>query len=125
MASNNDARNQLLDVIKKFDSAMLITRDNDGESHARPMSIARLDDGPDDMAHLDVEDGAGVDLIGEAGDGVSRVVRGMRATAYDVPRGSCAGYYPECNPLLPLWHHAEGSKVPAAKSIPVRIEKRT
>jgi hypothetical protein len=24
--------------------------------------------------------------------------------------------------LLPLWHHAEKSKTPAAKSIPVRIE---
>jgi hypothetical protein len=23
--------------------------------------------------------------------------------------------------LVPLWHYAEGSKVPAAKSIPVRI----
>jgi hypothetical protein len=31
------------------------------------------------------------------------------------------GYYPECNPLLPLWHYAKQSKVPAAKSIPVRI----
>lgn len=77
-----------------------------------------------DLAHLGIKDGAEVDLIGEAGDNVSRVVRGMRATVYDVPQGSCAGYYPECNPLLPLWHHAEGSKVPAAKSIPVRVEKR-
>jgi len=41
-----------------------------------------------------------------------------------VPRGSCAGYYPECNPLLPLWHHASRSHVPAAKSIPVRIRRR-
>lgn len=47
MASNDDARNHLLDMIKKFDSAMLITRDRDGTSHARPMSIARLDDSRD------------------------------------------------------------------------------
>jgi hypothetical protein len=26
---------------------------------------------------------------------------------------------PECNPLLPLWHPAAESKVPAAKSIPI------
>jgi hypothetical protein len=32
-----------------------------------------------------------------------------------------AGYFPECNPLLPLSHHAEESHVPAAKSIPVRV----
>ena len=43
--------------------------------------------------------------------------------AYDIPRRSIAGYYPECNGLIPLWHYAEGSKVPAAKSVPVRISK--
>jgi hypothetical protein len=32
---------------------------------------------------------------------------------------------PECNPLLPLWHHAARSHVPAAKSIPVRIRRHT
>jgi anaerobic selenocysteine-containing dehydrogenase len=29
--------------------------------------------------------------------------------------GCIAGYFPECNPLIPLWHHAKESKVPAAK----------
>jgi anaerobic selenocysteine-containing dehydrogenase len=77
----------------------------------------------DDMARLSISDGETVDLIGEAGDGIERLVRGFRATRYDVPRGSCAGYYPECNPLLALWHHAERSHVPAAKSIPVRVRK--
>jgi hypothetical protein len=33
-----------------------------------------------------------------------------------------AGYYPECNPLIPLWHHAEGSFVLAAKAIPIRLQ---
>ncbi len=46
---------------------------------------------------------------------------GFRSVAYDIPRKSIAGYYPECNNLIPLWHFAEGSKVPAAKSVPVRI----
>jgi hypothetical protein len=41
--------------------------------------------------------------------------------AYNIPEGCCAGYYPECNVLLPLWHHATRSKVPAAKSIPVSV----
>jgi molybdopterin-dependent oxidoreductase alpha subunit len=74
-----------------------------------------------DMRRLSISDGEIVDLIGEAGDGIERLVRGFRATRYDVPPGNCAGYYPECNPLLPLWHHASRSHVPAAKSIPVRI----
>ena len=64
-----------------------------------------------------------MDLIGKSGDGIERAVRGFRAVRYDVPPGSCAGYYPECNPLLPLWHHAERSHVPAAKSIPIKIRK--
>ena len=55
------------------------------------------------------------------GDGVPRVVEGLRVVVYDIPEGCCGGYYPECNPLIPLWHHALGSHVPAAKSIPVRI----
>jgi molybdopterin-dependent oxidoreductase alpha subunit len=52
-----------------------------------------------------------------------RQVSGLRVTLYDIPPGCVAGYYPECNPLIPLWHHAVGSQVPASKSIPVRIHK--
>jgi len=78
-----------------------------------------------DMRSLGIADGEIVDIIGDAGDGVERQVLGFRATRYDVPHGSCAGYYPECNPLLPLWHHATRSHVPAAKSIPVRIRRHT
>jgi len=77
-----------------------------------------------DIEEHGLKDGDEIDLLGAAGDAVPRAVRGLRVVTYDVPQGSCAGYYPECNPLLPLWHHAEGSHVPAAKSIPVRVEKR-
>ena len=69
---------------------------------------------------FEIAEGDTVDLIGKSGDGIERAVRGLR---YDVPPGSCMGYYPECNPLLPLWHHAERSHVPAAKSIPINIRK--
>ena len=77
-----------------------------------------------DIEEHGLKDGDEIDLLGAAGDAVPRAVRGLRVVTYDVPQGSCAGYYPECNPLLPLWHHAEGSHVPAAKSIPVRVQKR-
>jgi anaerobic selenocysteine-containing dehydrogenase len=53
----------------------------------------------------------------------SREVSGLKVRPYDIPLGCIAGYYPECNPLIPLWHHAKESKVPAAKSIPVRVRK--
>jgi hypothetical protein len=54
-------------------------------------------------------------------DGVVRKVGGLRVVRYDLPEGCIAGYYPECNPLVPLWHHEEKSKTPASKSIPVRV----
>jgi molybdopterin-dependent oxidoreductase alpha subunit len=76
-----------------------------------------------DIDRLNLRAGEIVALTTAAGDGVHREVRGLRVVAYDLPEGCCAGYYPECNPLIPLWHHAKGSKVPAAKAIPVRVEK--
>lgn len=74
-----------------------------------------------DIARLKLRDGQSVALVSDAGDGVPREVRGLRVVAYDIPVGCVGGYYPECNPLIPLWHHTELSKTPAAKSVPVRI----
>jgi molybdopterin-dependent oxidoreductase alpha subunit len=78
-----------------------------------------------DIARLSLEDGEMVTISTQARDQIRREVRSMRVTQYDVPEGCCAGYYPECNPLIPWWHHAEGSKTPAAKSIPVTLEKES
>ncbi len=75
----------------------------------------------DDIARLGLRDGELVELSGASGDGHARSVRGLRVVAYDIPRGSLAAYYPECNPLIPLWQCADESKVPAAKSVPVRV----
>lgn len=54
-------------------------------------------------------------------DGILRTMGGFQAIDYDIPVGTIAAYYPECNALIPLWHYAEESKTPAAKSVPVRI----
>ncbi len=54
---------------------------------------------------------------------VLREVGPLQIIAYDIPAGCAAAYYPECNALVPLWHHAERSKVPAAKSVPVTVRK--
>jgi anaerobic selenocysteine-containing dehydrogenase len=77
----------------------------------------------EDMAELGIAQGDLVTLSTEADDGVERRLGGLQVVAYDVPRKGIVGYYPECNVLVPLWHFAEGSKVPAAKSIPVRIAR--
>ena len=54
---------------------------------------------------------------------IKRQVGPLQIVAYDIPEGCSAAYYPECNPLVPLWHHAERSKVPAAKSVPVVLSR--
>ena len=76
---------------------------------------------PADIARLGFRVGDLVTASTVAGDAVSRSVSGLRLTTYDIPTGCAAGYFPECNPLIPLWHHAKGSFVPAAKSIPIRL----
>src|SRR5207237_9977200 len=74
-----------------------------------------------DIDRLELREGDKVRLVTEADDGIPRQLGGLNVVAYDIPEGCCAGYYPECNVLIPLWHHAERSKVPAAKSVPVRV----
>lgn len=78
---------------------------------------------PADITQFGFADGDIVSVFTAVSDGVERVVREMKITAFDIPPGCVAGYYPECNPLVPLWHHAKDSFVPAAKSIPVRLVK--
>ena len=76
-----------------------------------------------DIARLQLEDGQEVDVATQSSDAYSREAKGLRVIAYDIPEGNCAGYYPELNVLIPLWHHDDQAKVPAAKSIPVRVVK--
>ena len=53
--------------------------------------------------------------------GAPREVGGLRIVRYDIPRGCAAGYFPELNPLVPLWHRAVESQVPAYKAVPIRL----
>ncbi|WP_375409899.1 FdhF/YdeP family oxidoreductase [uncultured Methylobacterium sp.] len=79
----------------------------------------------DDIDRLGLRDAQTVDLATEADDGFERVVRGLRIVKYEIPPGNCGGYYPELNPLIPLWHYDQQAKTPAAKAIPVRIVRAT
>ncbi len=74
-----------------------------------------------DMADAGLHDGQIVALQSDADDGVERRRDGFIVTPYEIPRGCLGAYYPECNVLIPVEHHAEESFVPAAKSVPVRI----
>jgi molybdopterin-dependent oxidoreductase alpha subunit len=77
---------------------------------------------PQDIAEAGLTDGTTVRLITDVDDGTDRRLGGLKLTAYKLPRGTVAGYYPECNVLVPLSHHDTLSGTPASKSIPVRIE---
>ncbi len=74
-----------------------------------------------DIEKRHLQEGQKVTLQTIADDGIERRLEGLKIKAYEIPEGCIGGYYPECNVLLPLWHYAKESKVPGAKSIPVRI----
>ncbi|MDY8108562.1 FdhF/YdeP family oxidoreductase [Fulvimarina sp. 2208YS6-2-32] len=78
-----------------------------------------------DMKRLGLTNESRVDIETHADDGVTRRVEDYRVHAWDVPAGNCAGYYPELNALVPLWHHSRRAHVPAAKSVPIRLIKRS
>jgi molybdopterin-dependent oxidoreductase alpha subunit len=75
----------------------------------------------EDMAELQIEADALVELESLADNDTRRIVGGFKARPYNIPRGSIASYYPETNDLMPLSHHDAKSKTPSAKSIPVAV----
>ncbi|MDQ0304262.1 FdhF/YdeP family oxidoreductase [Ancylobacter polymorphus] len=79
----------------------------------------------DEIARRGLEDGDQVDIATLSTDGVERALRGFRLIAYDFPAGSCAAYYPETNPLVPLYAHDPQSFTPSSKGVPVRIARST
>ena len=74
-----------------------------------------------DIARLGLKNGDMVTATAAVDDGIERKVEGLRVVDFPIPDGCVGGYYPECNPLIPLWHYAKESYVPAAKAIDVRI----
>ena len=78
---------------------------------------------PADMARAGLQAGDKVSLLSDAGDDVHREVPGLAVMPFDLPDGCLGGYYPEMNPLIPLWYHDAVAKTPASKGVPVRLEK--
>ncbi len=77
----------------------------------------------DDRIRLGIEKDGLARMTTAVDDGILRTMTDFQVIDYDIPSGSCAAYYPECNALIPLWQYAEESKTPAAKSVPVRVER--
>jgi anaerobic selenocysteine-containing dehydrogenase len=76
-----------------------------------------------DIVRLQLNEGDIVSLKTAVGGDAERRVDGLVVHTYNIPEGCVGGYYPECNPLVPVWHHAKGSFVPASKGIPVVVER--
>lgn len=76
---------------------------------------------PEEMRNAGLEEGQIVSLVTDAGDGIHREVGNLAVTPFALPRGCLGAYYPEMNPLIPLWYHDQASKTPAGKGVPVRI----
>lgn len=76
---------------------------------------------PDEMRRAGLRKGQIVSLLSDAEDGVHREVDGLAVTPFALPDGCVGAYYPEMNPLVPLWYHDQQSKTPAGKAVPVRI----
>jgi anaerobic selenocysteine-containing dehydrogenase len=79
---------------------------------------------PADIARQGLTEGETVALRTSSTDTFRRELGGLRVTPYNIPPGCIGAYYPEANVLLPLWHYALGSKTPAAKAIPVTVERQ-
>ncbi|MBW6401317.1 FdhF/YdeP family oxidoreductase [Roseomonas sp. HJA6] len=74
-----------------------------------------------EIARLGFAAGDRVDLVAASEDGIERAVRGFELVPYAFPDRSCAAYYPETNPLVPLGAYDPMSFTPSYKGIPIRI----
>lgn len=64
-----------------------------------------------------------VDIVTLSTDGIERKISGFRIVPYAFPDGGCAAYYPETNPLVPLYAHDPQSFTPSSKGVRVKLIK--
>lgn len=77
----------------------------------------------EDIARFHLDHDRNVTLTAVTEDNIERTLSGLQIIPYNIPRGCVGAYYPECNGLISLAQHARKSKVPAAKSVPVRLSQ--
>ncbi len=78
----------------------------------------------EDIVRLGYANGDRVDIV-SALAGPQRRAADYRIVAYPTPIGCAAAYYPETNVLISLDHHDPDAQTPAAKAIPIRLERRS
>ncbi|GAA1468022.1 FdhF/YdeP family oxidoreductase [Nocardiopsis exhalans] len=78
-----------------------------------------------DMRDRGIGEGDLVDIESTSKDGSRRHLRRYRALAYDMPRGSAAGYMPEMNVLIGAADYSTQSDQPLMKNVMVRVALST
>ncbi len=76
-----------------------------------------------EIAKRGLANGDRVDLTTVSDDGIERVVSNLLIVEYKFPDGCCAAYYPETNPLIPLYARDPKSHTPSSKGVPVRLSR--
>jgi formate dehydrogenase major subunit len=76
-----------------------------------------------ELRRREMQAGERVDLVALSRDGIERVVRGLMLVEYALPDGCCGAYYPEANPLVPLYAYDPQSRTPSYKGVPVKIRR--
>ena len=74
-----------------------------------------------DIEKLGLHDGCKVTMVSAHPDGIDRRLGNLVLKAFEIPAGTVASYYPECNVLAPLGLHDQLSKTPASKGLPVYV----
>ena len=77
---------------------------------------------PDELRKRGLCAGERVDIVALSRDGIERVLRGFMVVEYALPDGCCGAYYPEANPLVPLYAFDPKSRTPSYKGVPVKIQ---
>ena len=75
----------------------------------------------EDMSARGVGEGDLVDIVATSKDGSVRRLDRYTALAYDLPRGSAAGYMPEMNVLIGAADYSTQSAQPLMKNLRVRV----
>lgn len=76
---------------------------------------------PADMQELGIQEFDRIDITSIARDGTRRTVYGYLAVAYNITRGSAAGYMPELNVLCPIGDFSSQSGQPLMKHVPIEV----
>lgn len=74
----------------------------------------------EDLERLGYAAGQKVDVVSHY-EGVDRVVEDFHLVSYPIPKGCCAAYFPEANPLIPIELRDPESGCPASKRVVVKL----